>query len=206
MTYLLFTNNNKNIPQYFKASSNCNDIVNSYFDLNDKTKFIVHGWLTHYKVNGWMDVSKVFLFVSNSNITFIYEMHLFHKNMKNYILNQSNYNVIVYDWSTYSVNIDYIEAAADTKPVGDLLAAFINLLITCKNVTTDSFQLIGHSLGAHVSGYAGSHFTDPKLGRISGLDPAGPGFMVNDPNTRLDPTDAKLVVVSHTNRGDMDFT
>jgi len=112
--------------------------------------------------------------------------------------------VFAVDWSTYADNIDYFYSAAETKPVGHTLAVFINLLIACKSVTTDSFQCIGHSLGAHVCGAAGSNFINPKLDRISGLDPAGPDFTANNSN-RLNPTDAQLVVVSHTNMGGIGF-
>lgn len=126
--------------------------------------------------------------------------------MKNYILNQSNYNVFVFDWSTYADTVDYFAAANDIKPVGDTLADFINLLITCKNVTTNSFQCIGHSLGAHVCGIAGSNFNDTKIGRISGLDPAGPGFTLPAVYPGLNQTNAELVTVEHTNAGGMNFT
>lgn len=57
-------------------------------------------------------------------------------------------------------------------------------------------HIIGHSLGAHTAGYAGERIEG--LGRITGLDPAEPYFQGMPPHTRLDPTDAKLVDVIHT--------
>ncbi|CAG2177462.1 unnamed protein product [Oppiella nova] len=50
-------------------------------------------------------------------------------------------------------------------------------------------------------GFCGKHFTNPKIAYISGLDPAGLGFLRNDSLTRLAPTDASLVVVTHTSGG-----
>lgn len=58
--------------------------------------------------------------------------------------------------------------------------------------------MIGHSLGAQVAGYAGQKL-DGKVGRITGLDPAGPMFEHLPPSVRLDPTDAQFVDVIHTN-------
>lgn len=57
-------------------------------------------------------------------------------------------------------------------------------------------HLIGHSLGSHTAGYAGEGI--PGLGRITGLDPAGPYFQDMPPHVRLDPTDAKFVDAIHT--------
>ena len=66
------------------------------------------------------------------------------------------------------------------------------------NVSTSSFHLIGHSLGAHVVGYAGK-WLNGKLAHITGLDPAGPYFEgVKNPAARLWHTDAKFVDVIHT--------
>jgi hypothetical protein len=56
--------------------------------------------------------------------------------------------------------------------------------------------MIGHSLGAHTAGYAGERIAG--LGRITGLDPAEPYFQGMPSFVRLDPTDAKLVDVIHT--------
>lgn len=57
-------------------------------------------------------------------------------------------------------------------------------------------HLIGHSLGAHTAGYAGERV--PGLGRITGLDPAEPYFQGTPSIVRLDPSDAQLVDVIHT--------
>jgi len=57
-------------------------------------------------------------------------------------------------------------------------------------------HLIGHSLGAHTAGYAGERIEG--LGRITGLDPAEPYFQGMPSHSRLDPSDAQLVDVIHT--------
>ena len=78
-------------------------------------------------------------------------------------------------------------------------------------------HLIGHSLGAHVCGYAGEKISglgritgqSPKFSQISflekielnrkGLDPAGPYFEWMPAFARLDSGDAQFVDVIHTN-------
>jgi hypothetical protein len=68
----------------------------------------------------------------------------------------------------------------------------------------ESIHVIGHSLGAHISGFTGKYFTTltgKKLGRITGLDPAGPCFAQLGPNFKLKATDAQFVDVIHTNGG-----
>lgn len=50
--------------------------------------------------------------------------------------------------------------------------------------------MIGFNLGAHIAGF--------RIGKVIGLDPAGPLFDINDPRTRLDASDAIHVIALHT--------
>ncbi|KAF0027642.1 hypothetical protein F2P81_020383 [Scophthalmus maximus] len=64
------------------------------------------------------------------------------------------------------------------------------------NQKADKFHIIGHSIGAHAAGDAGSRTAG--LARITGLDPAEPYFQDSDPSVRLDTSDAAFVDVIHT--------
>lgn len=96
---------------------------------------------------------------------------------------------------------NYLLAVANTRIVGAMIAFFITRLKNITNARPQDFDLIGHSLGAHISGYAGARIKNPKIGKIIGLDPAGPAFQTNDSNARLDQTDADLVITIHTDAG-----
>lgn len=141
------------------------------FNPKSKTVFLVHGWL------------------ESGQSAWVKEMadHL-HKRDK-------NLNVLVLDWGYSASNILYTQCVANTRVVGAVLAHVIKDIIKLGSKPED-FHLIGFSLGAHVVGYAGQ--TLPGLGRITGLDPAAPNFEGEDPLVRLDPTDALVVDVYHT--------
>eukprot|EP00092_Neocalanus_flemingeri_P014018 GFUD01015123.1.p1 GENE.GFUD01015123.1~~GFUD01015123.1.p1 ORF type:complete len:473 (-),score=104.59 GFUD01015123.1:73-1491(-) len=111
----------------------------------------------------------------------------------------------------------YYQAAANTRYMGvsvaRVLASFTDRLAILTNHLNNplTFHCIGHSLGAHICGFAGqtlqtiSHIA---LTRISGLDPAGPMFAVDvpypfnwldiSPRARLNKDDADFVDVIHT--------
>ena len=66
-------------------------------------------------------------------------------------------------------------------------------------------HLIGHSLGAHISGRAGTEVVrlgGAKVRRVTGMDPAGPNFDLPDLDwvqcLSLDPSDAQFVDAYHT--------
>lgn len=75
-------------------------------------------------------------------------------------------------------------------------------MISINNKKIPSYK--GHSLGAHICGYAGRHFhhlTNKKVPRITGLDPARPCFNEGERLNGLQRGDADFVDVIHSNAG-----
>lgn len=169
--FMLYTRQNQaNGSLEFLNANNFASLKNSYFSSARPTKVVVHGFLQTGFVS-WMG------------------------EMKDELLKYGNYNVILVDWGDGS-GFPYTQATANTRVVGAEIAKLIKTLQTQMHARPEDFHLIGHSLGAHICGYAGER--TPNLSRISGLDPAGPYFENTDPIVRLDPTDAAFVDVMHT--------
>ncbi|XP_033628973.1 lipase member I-like [Asterias rubens] len=135
------------------------------------------------------------------------------KTLKEKLLQKEDLNVVLVDWGSGARDL-YGQAVQNIRVVGRVVAKFAQFLNTEAGTTFANMHLIGFSLGAHIAGYAGAY--QPGIGRISGLDPAGPNFNLNDPACRLDPTDALFVDVIHSDAellglgieeavGDVDF-
>ena len=113
------------------------------------------------------------------------------------ILDNHNVNVFVVNWSKIAF-LSYRAAASAVPDVGNLVAKFIEELMSEYDLSPIRFRLIGHGMGAHIAGAAGK-FLGGKVAVIIGLDPSGPLFTVSDTDSRLDPSDARFVAVIHTN-------
>ena len=74
--------------------------------------------------------------------------------------------MITVNWGA-GAGFPYTQAAANTRVVGAELARLISSLGEQRGVSARSFHLIGHSLGAHVAGYAGRRLRG-SLERITG--------------------------------------
>ncbi|XP_014287901.3 pancreatic lipase-related protein 2 [Halyomorpha halys] len=89
--------------------------------------------------------------------------------------------------------------------VGAAVGRMVCKLLNAGLVTLDHIHLVGHSLGAHVMGTAGSFVRDSGIGkvnRITGLDPARPGYeQVREESVRLDSDDGQFVDIIHTSVG-----
>ncbi|XP_077486170.1 pancreatic lipase-related protein 2-like [Amblyomma americanum] len=118
------------------------------------------------------------------------------RRMVDALLAAGDVNVVVVDWEKGATLPNYVQAAANTRLVGRQVAQAVRRLFRMGARPRD-VHLVGFSLGAHVAGFAGAEIRN--LSRITGLDPAAPLFEGYDHAARLDPTDATLVDVIHSN-------
>lgn len=75
--------------------------------------------------------------------------------------------MICVDWENGATLPNYVRAAANTRLIGKQLAFLMKNLQSYKKLDLSRVHIIGFSLGAHVSGFAGSEL--PGLRRITGL-------------------------------------
>lgn len=144
-------------------------------DTSKPIKFIIHGYTDNASRN-WVKV------------------------MKNAFLENSDCNVIAVDWSVPAMSL-YNLSAAYCRDVGVYVAQMIIELCKIFGASYANMHLVGHSLGAHASGFAGKYVINNesvKIGRITGMDPAGPLFTGKESTERLSDEDAIFVDVIHT--------
>ncbi|XP_075411991.1 lipase member H [Tenrec ecaudatus] len=161
---------------YTRRNTTCPEVINSTvlgeLDVTKKTTFIVHGYRPTGSAPVWLgDIVKSLLAVDDMN-------------------------VIVVDWNRGATTVVYHHASSRTKKVAQILTKFIDHLLA-EGASLDDIYIIGVSLGAHIAGFVGKMF-DGELGRITGLDPAGPLFNGKPPKDRLDSGDAQFVDIIHS--------
>ncbi|XP_062320597.1 inactive pancreatic lipase-related protein 1-like [Osmerus eperlanus] len=166
--FLLYTSSN--LDQFQELKPDKASLKGSNYDSDVRTHFIIHGYLTKENENWPVDMCKTIVPVESSNC-------------------------IVVDWKEGS-RTTYPQAANNARVVGAQVAQMIKFIKDTTRQGTDTFHIIGHSLGAHAAGEAGSRTRN--LGRITGLDPTEPYFQGTVEKVRLDASDAKFVDVIHT--------
>ncbi|XP_042897767.1 inactive pancreatic lipase-related protein 1 [Parasteatoda tepidariorum] len=167
--FLLVTRSAPDIFQKIRVGNN-SSFSQSFFDPLRPVKIILHG----FRESGYQD---------------------WIKDLIRELLTADDYNIISVDWRLGAAQ-SYPQAAANTRSLGLVVADFIDHLQRKYRIPPSDIHLIGYNLGAHAAGYVGDQI--PRIGRITGLDPAGPYFEDTDPRVRLDPDDAVFVDVIHT--------
>ncbi|XP_045242457.2 lipase member H isoform X4 [Macaca fascicularis] len=161
---------------YTRRNLTCAQTINSsaFGNLNvtKKTTFIVHGFRLTGSPPVWME------------------------DLVKGLLSVEDMNVVVVDWNRGATTLIYTHASSKTRKVALILKEFIDQMLA-EGASLDDIYMIGVSLGAHISGFVGEMY-DGQLGRITGLDPAGPLFNGKPHQDRLDPSDAQFVDVIHS--------
>ncbi|XP_031975300.1 lipase member H isoform X3 [Corvus kubaryi] len=161
---------------YTRQNPTCAEEIHStaskYLNVTKKTTFIIHG----YRPTG------------SAPVWILDLVHL--------LLSVEDMNVIIVDWNQGATTLIYSYASRKCRRVAEILKKLIDEMLI-DGASLDSMHMIGVSLGAHISGFVGQMF-DGMLGRITGLDPAGPLYRGTAPSERLDPTDAQFVDVIHS--------
>ncbi|XP_051998996.1 phospholipase A1 member A isoform X2 [Xyrauchen texanus] len=170
--YLLLTRKNADCASLFTQDClNHTQKHTAYFNPSLPTKVIIHGYRALGSKPSWVS------------------------GLAQALLREEDVNVLVVDW-VYGASFAYNLVVENYKEVAVQISVLIHQL-TKYGSTLESFHFIGVSLGAHVSGFVGTLF-EGKIGRITGLDPAGPMFKRADPFDRLDSSDALFVEAIHT--------
>ncbi|GLH00075.1 Vitellogenin-1 [Gryllus bimaculatus] len=186
--------------------NNTQSLRSSYFDASKPTYFLVHGWLSS-------------------------ELSTTVTNLRDAYLSVGDYNVVAVDWSSWASSSTYWWSKISVPAVGELLGQ-LAIMMTREGAKARDMHLVGHSLGAHVVGAAGSILARHDRGAritglyrkdrfqgafstcltamffyVLGLDPALPGFQYYEyAEGRLDETDGEFVQVIHTCSGALGYT
>lgn len=152
---------------------NIDEIVNSTFNPAHPTRITIHGWMNSAE-------------------------GLINTLIRDEYLKVGEFNVIAIDWERISL-FEYDSAVAALPEVGQLIARVVDRLNELELIDVDELSIIGHSLGAHLSGFVGKNVKTGLVGTIVGLDPAGPLFTVENADGRIDKEDAAYVEIIHTN-------
>lgn len=166
---------NPHLAQQIKYNE-ISTLKSSNFDPRKLTKMIIHG------------------FADGASETNIGDWMIF---MRDEYLKLADVNIIVVDYSIHALFTRYLSGRPEI--VADRVVEMLTFLES-NGASLKSFHLIGWSWGAQISGLAG-HKLNGILGRITGIDPAGPTFRFVDNEFRLDKSDAQFVDIIHVNGG-----
>lgn len=164
---------------YDRINASRESILSANFKPTLKTKVIIHGYRPFFN-----------------------EMPAWVQKLADQITTFDEANVITVNWLD-GVRTDYDHARRNARKAGEQVAQLLNCIFdTFDQYEPSNVHIIGFSLGGQAAGFAGKQLIRINrtriLGRITGLDPAGPGFNVKSPNYRLDKHDANFVDVIHT--------
>ena len=131
--------------------NDANNIRNSHWSPTRDTKFIIHGH------NHSPNTQQII-------------------NLRDAFIRRGDFNVVVVDWM---VGAGGNLPANRVGEVGVFIGNYINFLLQNGLTTFRRISIIGHHIGAHVSGIAGKTIQGGRVQSIYGLDPPSAGFSMD---------------------------
>lgn len=143
--FLMFTRQNPTLGDFIQIND-YEALDRSFFNETKPTKVIVHGLFNN-------ETSKI-----NKILVPAY-------------LRNFDVNVLVVGWGTGANTPCYGWAVERSYRVGKVVAEFLDFLLGFDQDKWDQLTLVGHSIGAHICGFAGKRVRKGRVGTIVGLDP-----------------------------------
>lgn len=122
---------------------NAEQLKKTSFNPTKPVKLITHGWLSSGSADTCMKI-------------------------KDGYLNTTDVNVVVMNWEEIASDHYYINPMRAVPKIAHHYAIFINDLIDKWKVNPKNLHLIGHSLGAQISGLVWKDMEGKKPGRVTG--------------------------------------
>ncbi|KAK0168047.1 hypothetical protein PV327_001887 [Microctonus hyperodae] len=170
--YFYAYSSNGSTSKYKDSNVTHADDLVSQMDKNKPTVFYIHGFTENVEKNSVLTIVDAYNF-------------------------RNDHNIIAVDWSKLAA-LNYLEVATCVDQVGKQIAIAIQNMLDA-GLQIEKIDIVAHSMGAHVAGEIGRCISN--LPRIVGLDPAGPLASYIRVVNALRSTDAKNVVIIHTDAG-----
>ncbi|XP_034943083.1 lipase member H-A-like [Chelonus insularis] len=106
-------------------------------------------------------------------------------------------NIFLADWSNLAYD-PYIKVVKNSPKIALVFTKIFDQLIDL-GLDLKTFHIVGHSLGAQIAGFIGK-FSRYLTPRITGLDPANPGFY-GPGEEHIDADSAEFIDIIHTDGG-----
>ncbi|KAF6210636.1 hypothetical protein GE061_013743 [Apolygus lucorum] len=178
VSFYLYTRGNYEVPEQLWIDNEI-ALAGSHFDATKKTFIVIHGYTTDYTAESAQGPKQEYL-------------------------TYNDVNVITPDYG--SINYDppflFFYTAAKSYKIGRFIGQLVVFLIE-QGADPDKIHIIGHSLGAHIAGFAAKYAKSKGMliGRVTGLDPCNPVYNANSAEYRLDSGDARYTDCIYTTYG-----
>ncbi|KAH0539274.1 hypothetical protein KQX54_003442 [Cotesia glomerata] len=196
----IFTNNN--VDTQLRAMKEENDKISAGIKIKIHTGYTLEfATTTDIPIN---EPEIIYHYIDNTKplVMYIhgYREHPANESIRTVIgayLDRGTDNIFLVDWSDLSFD-SYLNLLLQVKDMARIIANTLDRLIEL-GLDLDTFHLIGHSMGAQMAGFVGK-YSKYTLPRITGLDPAGPGFYLPTAE-HINDKSAKFVDILHTDGG-----